>query len=325
MSRQTTSSPRPRRPLREHLYTDSEGTLIARKLRWRGRGPRFSWCLPDGTKSLCGLDPGLYRRPAVNAAVQAGGVIWLTEGESDADTLSAMDLTATTGPHGASWSTAYTGILAGASTVIVADRDLKGANHARAVATELIEAGCTVTILVPPWPQKDVTELIAAGRGLDDLEELTDDTDVGTPRIRLTKDGRPAFVMIPGHWISLLDPYCCQLMMLLDFGEPDGSPVRGRNKVAKRLSWQRGQTDLHLGHVEDCGIVTIERRGQRQAIYHVNNPSRTAQALGPVDTHMHHRRTTTLSTPDLNLDSHAHHSVLLQVSTPSLLTMERMG
>ena len=274
--------PRPKRaPIRQHVYKGPDGLPVAVKLRWRGRGARFSWELPDGTSGLNGLDPGLYRRPEVDAAVRAGGVVWLVEGEHDADTLVAVGLTATTAPHGAgTWRPAYTAVLAGATVVVLADRDPKGVEYARAVTAELTGAGCIVTTLVPPSTAKDVTELIEAGGSVDDLETLTDDIDLDTPKVRLTRDGRPAFAQIPGHWVGLLDPYCMKLAVLLDFEQgSSGLPMAGRNKVAKLLGWSRGQTDEHLGHLGAAEIVSIEKYGRKRAVYRIHNPSR--QQTGP--------------------------------------------
>jgi hypothetical protein len=278
--------PRPKRaPIRQHVYEGSDGLPVAVKLRWRGRGARFSWELSDGTSGLNGLDPGLYRRPEVDAAVRAGGVVWLVEGEHDADTLVAVGLTATTAPHGAgTWRPAYTAVLAGATVVVLADRDRKGVEYAREVTAELAAAGCTVTTLVPPSTAKDVTELIEAGGSVDDLETLTDDIDLDTPKVRLTRDGRPAFAQIPGHWVGLLDPWCMTLAVFLDFEQGDaGEPMSGRNNLARKLRWSREQTDDHLGHLDAARIITIERRGQKQARYPVNNPSRRSatKTCGP--------------------------------------------
>jgi hypothetical protein len=265
-----------REPTRRHVYHGEDGQPAAIKLKWSGRGARYSWELPDGTSGLSGLDPGLYRRPAVDAAVRSGAFVWMVEGERDADTLEQGDLVATTGPHGAgTWRPSWTAVLAGAAVVVVADRDRAGIAHARKVAAELIEAGCEVTTLVPPPLAKDVTELFEAGGTIDDLEVLTGDTESNAPKIRMTKEGRPAFAQIPGFWHQLLDPFCLKLINLLDFEQGSGGrPMAGRNNVATLLGWGHEQTDRHLGHLVDHGIVNIEKRGQKRAIYHVNNPSR---------------------------------------------------
>ena len=269
--------PRPLRlPIREHVYEDADGIATAVKLRWKGRGARFSWRLPDETDGLNGLDPGLYHRPAVEAAVRAPEPVWLAEGERDADTLTAAGLTATTGPHGAgTWKPAYTAVLAGADVAVVADRDRAGVDHARRVAAELTDAGCTVRVLVPPVIANDVTELFEAGGSVGDLEELTDDTDIDAPKVRRTRDGRPAFAQIPGHWVEMLDPHCIKLAVLLDFEQGNaGKPMQGRNRVSKLLGWSYTTLAGHLDHLSEKGIVSIDQRGRKQAVYRVNNPSR---------------------------------------------------
>jgi hypothetical protein len=266
----------PRRPLRRHTYDDSDGNAVAVKLRWKGRGAPYTWQLPDGTDGLHRLDPGLYHRPAVEAALRASETVWLAEGEHDADTLTAAGLTATTGPHGAGkWKPTYTAVLAGATVVVVADRDRVGIGHAKTVAAELSEAGCTVSVLVPPAIANDVSELIQAGGSLGDLEALTDDIDIDVPGIRMTKDGRPAFAQIPGHWADLLDPHCLQLVVLLDCEQGNaGKPMEGRNKLSSRLAWSHTMLDRHIGHLSEKGIVSIGQQGRNKAVYRVINPSR---------------------------------------------------
>ena len=268
-----------REPQRRHEYHDADGKVVAVKVKWSGRGKRFAWERPDGRVGLDGLDPGLYRRPQVDAAVRAGEVVFITEGERDADTVTATGRTATTGPHGAStWRSEWNAPLTGAAVVVVADRDKCGAHHAMTVAAELAGAGCTVDALVPPAPFKDVTELVAAGGKVEDLEPLSADTDLGASKVRLTRDGRPLFAMIPAPWIDTLDPWCLRLIALLDFEQGNGKPMAGRNLVAKRLGWGNAQTSEHLDHLAAAGLIKVEQSGQRRASYRVLNPSRTLRA-----------------------------------------------
>lgn len=123
--------------------------------------------------------PVLYRLPELFAHVSEGrrDPVYVVEGEQDVETLRALGLTATTNPMGAGkWRDWFTDDLAGARHVrIVADRDEPGRAHAQAVYAELVVACDQVELLEPPadlGDHADVTDLVAAGRTLDELVPL---------------------------------------------------------------------------------------------------------------------------------------------------------
>lgn len=164
-------------------YRDENGALLFQKQRFVDQWGKktFKQRRPDPTNSkkwiyqLEGVDKILYRLPQVLQAKSANEVIWLVEGEKDADTLVSQGFCATTPPNGAGkWLDIHTEALAGATVFICADNDEVGREHAETVADILQNAGCTVSKFIPPKGFKDVTDLIDGGKKLDDLLDLND-------------------------------------------------------------------------------------------------------------------------------------------------------
>jgi hypothetical protein len=111
----------------------------------------------------------LYKLAAVRQAVAAGQTVYLVEGEQDADALAAEGVTATTSPQGAgSWHKVDATPLAGATVVIVADRDDAGLAYAAKARASLVALGCVV-ILVHAAKGKDATDHLLAGYGVDEF------------------------------------------------------------------------------------------------------------------------------------------------------------
>jgi hypothetical protein len=116
----------------------------------------------------------LYRLPAVLEAARAGGTVYVAEGEKDVHALERAGAVATCNPAGAGkWRPEYADALAGAHVVVVADADEPGRKHARQVAASL-EGKATSVAVVAPGKGKDAADHLAAGRGLEDFEPLTD-------------------------------------------------------------------------------------------------------------------------------------------------------
>jgi len=163
-------------------YTDAEGTLLFQVLRvpiaggkktFRQRhpipGPKpWAW-------NMDGVERVLYHLPEVLEAKAKGEIIYVVEGEKDADNLrNRCGVTATTSPMGAGkWQDSYTETLAGANVIIISDADATGRNHSRAVRTALLEAGCTVGMKEAANGHKDVTDHLNDGGTLDTLIETS--------------------------------------------------------------------------------------------------------------------------------------------------------
>jgi len=178
--------PEPKQPrltlVKTYDYYDASGTLLFQKQRFTDEFGKktFRQRKPDGrggwTYSLGDTPKVLYNLPKVLLAKAEGKFIWVTEGEKDADAVSALGEVATTMPNGAgSWAKIHTEALAGADIGIIADNDKAGLEHAVDVYRKLIAAGSTVSIYRPPDGVKDVADLLGLGKSLGHLEDLDPD------------------------------------------------------------------------------------------------------------------------------------------------------
>jgi hypothetical protein len=129
-----------------YRYEDEDGKLLYTIGRLANTEEKqFTSWQPDPDNpedykwGLEGVRKVLYRLPEVRRTAEAGGRVYLVEGEKDADAVHQLGLCATTNPHGAgTWSPEYSEMLRGASNIIiVADNDKPGQEHARAVADSL--------------------------------------------------------------------------------------------------------------------------------------------------------------------------------------------
>ncbi|MFJ9939332.1 DUF3987 domain-containing protein [Streptomyces erythrochromogenes] len=160
----------------EYSYVDEHGELLMTVKRlepgYDGQRKTFRQYAPDGKASVRGIRRVLYRLPEVLAAAQAGGPVFVVEGEKDADNLAATGATATCNVGGAGkWSDDYVHAFKGASEVIIIrDRDEPGAKHAAAVAESVRRAGIPVRVLEPA-KGKDVSDHLAAGLAYADLRD----------------------------------------------------------------------------------------------------------------------------------------------------------
>ncbi len=131
-------------------YTDESGVVLFQVVRYHPKD--FRQRRPDGrggwTWRLDDVRRVLYRLPEVVAAVAAGRLVWVVEGEKDADALAALPgMVATTGPAGAAkWRPEYAETLRGADVVVVADRDEAGRRHAEQVVSSLLEVAHSVEV-----------------------------------------------------------------------------------------------------------------------------------------------------------------------------------
>ena len=164
-------------------YRDENGKLLFQKQRFVDQWGKktFRQRRPDPANSgkyLYTLDDTpkvLYRLPEVIEAKRTGDLIWLVEGEKDADNMVKLGFCATTPPNGAGkWLDIHTKALEGATVWIISDNDSVGREHGKTVAKTLEKNGCTVISWVPPSNFKDVSELLGSGGTLDDLVELKD-------------------------------------------------------------------------------------------------------------------------------------------------------
>ena len=167
-----------RRIVASYRYDDAHGDHLFDVVRFDPKD--FRQRRPDGNGgwiwNLKGVTRVLYNLPAVVQTAQAGGAVWVCEGEKDADrlkpVLGEVGAVATTNPGGAGkWSAAYSDALRGASVVLVSDRDDAGRAHVQHVAEQLEGVAMSVFI-VEPAEGKDASDHLAAGRGLGEFQQV---------------------------------------------------------------------------------------------------------------------------------------------------------
>lgn len=144
-----------------YSYTDAIGRELYQALRYTPKG--FSQRQPDGSggwlKTMDGVEKVLYHLPAVKAA----DVVWIVEGEKDADNLTALGFAATTSVGGAnSWLDGYAESLIGKDVVICGDNDEPGLKYVEKVFDSLPTKAKSVRIVKVPAPHKDVSDYIEA-------------------------------------------------------------------------------------------------------------------------------------------------------------------
>lgn len=153
-------------------YANEAGQLVLQVVRLRPK--TFRQRRPDGQGGWewRGLDrPPLYRLPELLRGVDEGRLVWVVEGEKDADTLAALPgIVVTTNPGGAGkWRPWHTAALVGADVRIVADRDAAGKSHAEAVVAALLPVAHSIEVVVARYGNDAADHLAAGGRSWDFL------------------------------------------------------------------------------------------------------------------------------------------------------------
>jgi hypothetical protein len=165
-------------PVAWYLYRDERGQLLYEHVR--GEHKEFAFRRPDGSSktgvrwNLDSTRRVLYRLPGILAAPRSG-VVFVTEGESDADALVGAGEVATTTDSGAltgtgakAWRPEWTEAIGGRDVLICADRDDPGRGHAQHVA-ERLDGHVRFWWIVQAAIGKDVRDHLAAGYSVTDL------------------------------------------------------------------------------------------------------------------------------------------------------------
>ncbi len=160
-------------------YRDETGKLLFQVCRKANK--QFQQRRPDGKGgwiyNLEGVRRVIYRLPEVLKAVQAGEIIFKSEGEKDVDNLVRLGLPATCNPGGAGkWKKEYAEYFQDARVVILPDNDEPGQKHAKQVALSLYGKARSIKILnLPGLPEKgDVSDWLQAGGTKEELLALVE-------------------------------------------------------------------------------------------------------------------------------------------------------
>jgi len=162
-----------------YSYTDETGKLLFEVCRRKPKS--FFQRRPNGDGGwdyrLGDVRRVLYHLPKVLNA-DRNGVIWIVEGEKDADVLAELGLVATTSPGGAGkWRQSYNKPLEGRHVAIIPDCDEVGHSHAANIAKALQGTADSIKIVELPDlpPSGDVTDFLD-GHTKEDLLALVEDT-----------------------------------------------------------------------------------------------------------------------------------------------------
>jgi P4 family phage/plasmid primase-like protien len=151
------------------LFNDPKGAT------YRYDDGRFVHRSPDKDFKQSGNTKGpttLYRLANVTRVVQSGETILLVEGEKDVHALESIGVVATTAPMGArNFHKVDATPLYGAKVIAIADKDDQGQAWAGQVFAKLDGRAASLEFRQAKVG-KDAAEHVAAGHGVDDLEEL---------------------------------------------------------------------------------------------------------------------------------------------------------
>lgn len=150
-----------RKVVAEYNYLDEAGQTLYQVVRYSPKD--FRQRRPDGVGGWISNLNGTRRVPYNLLQVIAAEMVFVVEGEKDAETAKGIGLVATCNVGGAGkWKSEYSDLLNGKIVVIVADADLPGRKHAREVAASLHLKTRSVKIIEMPSPNKDLSEFVQA-------------------------------------------------------------------------------------------------------------------------------------------------------------------
>jgi hypothetical protein len=173
------------KPIAVYRYEDKGEALLFEVVKYPPK--RFAQRRPDGNGghvyNLDGVRPILYRLPQLVAADPAE-LVFVAEGEKDADATAAMGFVSTTSPMGAGkWRAEYADTLAGRKVVVLPDNDGPGRSHAQDVAASLHGVAAEVRVLELPGLAEhgDASDWLDNGGTAEALRELADAAPIWQP------------------------------------------------------------------------------------------------------------------------------------------------
>jgi 5S rRNA maturation endonuclease (ribonuclease M5) len=169
-------------------YTDENGELLYEVVRYVPKD--FRQRRPDGRGgyewNLRGVERVPYRLPEVLSAVAADRVVYVVEGEKDADRLDSLGLVATCNAGGAGkwpakWGQIY---FTGAKIVVLPDNDDAGRKHAEQVAQSLHGHAAEVRVVELPGlgAKQDASDWLTSGHDAEELRKLVHQSPAWEPK-----------------------------------------------------------------------------------------------------------------------------------------------
>ena len=212
-----------------YSYEDESGRERYQVIRAPPNGSKkqFWQRRPDGhggwINNLRGVERLPYRLPDLLANEDAR--VLIPEGEKDCDALFGIGLVATCNSEGAGkWRAEISRWLLGRDVVILPDNDDVGRAHAQAVAKHLYGIAKTIRILeLPGLAEKgDVSDWLAAGGSLDELDQLIE----RTPYYRVDEEE--------------VGPQYSEGALALRFADAFGGEARHVAEIGKWVLWEGG-------------------------------------------------------------------------------------
>lgn len=257
----------PKRLIATYDYRNATGDLLYQVCRLEPKS--FTQRRPDGhggwVYNLKGVDPVLYRLPAVLQADPAQ-VVFIPEGEKDADRLAAIGLVSTCNSGGAGkWRPRFNDALRGRHVVVIADNDGIGHKHAERIASFLFGIAASVKVLrFDGVPAKgDVSDWLDAGNTVDDLTALVANTRPFDPPSVApdAQSNAPTFVQLADveptdvYWLWQKRVPLGKITML------DGDPGLGKSTLtadlAARVTTGAAMPDGTTGDIDGPACVLL--------------------------------------------------------------------
>jgi hypothetical protein len=161
-----------------YTYTDASNQPLWVVHRWSNKEFRVEPGLPPAAQRVP------YNLPWVLYAIKQGQTIYVVEGEKDVETLRQRGFIGTCNVGGAGkgkWLEHYNSWFAGADVVVIADDDVPGMDHARAIFKSLKPHVRTLYLGKPAFG-KDVAELLGKGFSIDHLDPVPEKAPIGLVR-----------------------------------------------------------------------------------------------------------------------------------------------
>jgi putative DNA primase/helicase len=218
-----------------YAYTDEHGAVLYEVCRYYPKdfkqrvpqpGGGYSWKIGDTPRVW-------YRLPQLVQGLAAGKVVFVCEGEKDADALAALGLTATSLAGGAAftgsrhWPSVAIDWFRGAKVVLLPDNDEPGRTHMARIAERLSPVASWVrTVALPGLGDKgDVSDWLEAGGDVPALKALVAGVPTATaPAPTLEHEPEPIpsrpnrMLTAFGNADRFLDAYDHELRSVPQFG-----------------------------------------------------------------------------------------------------------
>jgi hypothetical protein len=253
----------------EYLYRNLDGEVCYRKQRTASK--QFYFAKPDGhgdwitsatqnggAPVMQGVSRLVYRLNELHGH----RLVFIVEGERDADRIWSLGLPATTNDAGASqdlqkpkWTDALTAQLTAigvTDVVCLPDNDAPGRAHMQAVARSCTAAGLDARLVTLPDlpPKGDVSDFLDAGHTAGELVALCDATAVYGPPVPEDRSGSARQLTLqPASELSMR-----RAVYLWESRVPVGmlSLLAGREGIGKSLISQTIAADLTRGRLAGC-------------------------------------------------------------------------